>query len=414
MATAVSTPGWLERLREQGRDRFSFPSRNREDYRFTSVEPIEKAKLPLAAAPKAGTEAKALASKALAPFDAYRLTFLDGRYVPDLSQTLPKGVLCGSLAALLKTAPERLELLLGKLTPADKPFAALNAADFADGAALILPKGAELDKPLHLFFVSSGAPVAAHTRVLVFAEPGARATVIEERSGEAGAYWTNAVTEVYVEESASVEHLQLQRESDSAFHTHGLFVRVGRSARFRASALSLGAALSRHDAAVALDDEGAEAELDGLYVVNGRQHVDHHTVVRHLRPHGSSRVLYKGVLDGEARAVFNGRVDVEPAAQKTDANVHNKNLLLSAKGLVNTNPEFKIHANDVQCRHGATIGQLSADAMFYLRSRGLGAEEAKALLVYAFASEMIERLPVEPVKDALRAELSRRLSGGAR
>ena len=413
MPTAVQTPLWLERLREEGRERFKFPKRDDESYRFTSVAELEKAALPLAQVP-APSDAAVLRARALAPFDAYTLLFLDGRYVPDLSQPLPAGAVVASLAALLKLEPARVEPYLGKLSPADRPFAALDAAEFSDGAVVLLPKGVCLDRPVHLLFVSSGAPAVSHARVVVAAGRGAAVTIVEERVGPDARYWTNSVAEIFVEEDARVDYLQLQREGVAAFHTAGLFARLERNARFSGRAVSLGAALSRHDVVVNLEDEGAECELDGLWVAGGRQHVDHHVVVRPARPHGTSRVLYKGVLDGQARAVFNGRVDVEKDAQKTDANVHNKNLLLSADGLVNTNPEFKIHANDVQCKHGATIGQLSGDAMFYLRSRGLGQDEARALLVYAFASEMIERLPVEALRDALRGELAARLGGGAR
>lgn len=401
---------FLERLREQGLALYSdrgFPSPAQESFRFTPLDVIRKTEFALPQ--DAGARQAPFA--ALAEFDSYRLSFVDGRYVPDLSRPLPKGVLAGSLAGLLKVEPKRLEPYLGRCG-VSTALSGLNAALFADGAVLLLPRGVVLDKPLHIVFSSSGGarPTMSHQRLLVVAESGASALIVEERFGpDDSPYWTNSRAEVLVGENAFVTLIALQREGLSACHTAALDVRLERSGRFIGHAISLGAALSRQDTRVKLDGEGADCELGGLYVVSGRQHVDHHTVVEHHEPHGTSRELYKGVLDGSARAVFNGLIDVRPKAQKTDAHVYNKNLLLSRDGLVNTNPEFRINANDVQCRHGATIGQLSQDALFYLRSRGLDQAEARALLVYAFASEMIERLPVEPLREALGELLRRKL-----
>lgn len=412
---AAGLPGegltFVERLRERGLSKYrelGFPTVALESFRFTNLDPIRKAQFCAAADPSPASLAAAK-DGVLARFDAYRFYFVDGRCVPDMGEPLPKGAAVGSLAAFLKAQPKLLEPWLGRAADATA-LGALNSALFSDGAAVFLPKGVVLDKPLHLVFAASGAPAMSHTRLLLVAEAGACATVLEERFGPGGcAYWTNSRTELFLAESAQVEHVQLQREGRGAFHTAALDARVGRSGRYRGRAVSLGAALSRHDARVKLEGEGAECELDGLYVVSGRQHVDYHTVVEHVARHGTSRELYKGVLDEKARAVFNGLIDVKPQAQQTDAQVYNKNLLLSADGLVNTNPEFLINANDVQCRHGATIGQLSADALFYLRSRGLGESQARALLVQAFASEMLDKLPVEALREALAAEVHARL-----
>ena len=402
---------WLEIRRRRAIDRFEelgFPTEKTESWRFTppsalienSFAPSDDALKPKDFKPE---------TFALCELDAYRLVFVNGHYVPNLSRGLPKGAVLGSLAAFLKAEPKRLEPSLAR-TNAGHAFTALNTALFVDGAVLHLTKGTVLDKPVHLLFVSapSAGGAASYVRVLIVAEPGSRAEVIEEHAGQ-GAYLTNVVTEVLAGEKSNIEYYKLQRESPEALHVAALQVRQQKDSVFAAHSVSLGALMARTDVEVRLEEEGADCTLNGLYLVDGRQHVDNNTVIDHLKPHGTSRELYKGVLDGQSRAVFNGTIVVEKDAQKTSALVYNKNLLLSENGLVNTKPEFKINANDVQCRHGATIGQLSGDALFYLRSRGLSFEAARSLLVYAFASEMIDGLGVEALREALSAVLHKRL-----
>ncbi len=405
---------WVERLRRSALDRFEelgFPTTKSEDWRFTNVEPIARTRFSPAPPRPAGTAAPKLLEGALCAFDAYRLVFLDGTHVPDLSSPLPKAAVLASLAGLLKTQPKRLEGLLGRKEDGRQAFAALNTALFSDGAALLLPRGVVLDKPVHLLFLYTAAasPVASHVRVLVEAGAGSRAQVVEEHAsvGE-GAHFATSVTEILAGENSQVGHVLLERENLAAYHVSRLQVHQARDSRFEAHAISVGGALVRNDVCLKLEEPGADGSLNGLYLLSGAQHLDNHTRIEHAAPHGASRELYKGVLSGQARAVFDGPIHVLPGAQKTDANVYNKNLLLSEQGLVDTKPEFKIYANDVQCKHGATIGQLSADALFYLRSRGLDAASARALLIFAFASEMIERLPVEGLRGALEALLSRR------
>lgn len=341
----------------------------------------------------------------LTPFDAYRLVFSNGHLLGGLS-TLPAGIAVCSLSETLESESSWLEPLL--CSTEEGPFGALNSSLLSAGAIVRFPRGVRLDKPVHLLFISgSDAPAATHPRVVVIAEPGSSAAVIEEYAGRGGPFFSNVVVQVHLAEDASLEHTTLLREPTSFFHVRELRARVGRNARLKAHAICLGGQLVRCDAAVKLEAEGADVELNGLYLAAGRQHFDFHTRVDHAKPHGSSRGLYKGVLDGHARAVFNGLVEVRPDAQKSEAVVYNKNLLLSEHGLVNTKPEFKIHANDVQCKHGATIGQLNADALFYLRSRGIGPAQARSLLVYAFASEMLGRLSLEPMREALSARIQK-------
>lgn len=414
---AGSGLAWLSRLRRAAIARFEalgFPTEKDEDWRFTKADPIAKTSFILADKTEA-VKLETLRGLALCPLGFYRLVFVNGRPSPELS-VLPElsgGARLTTIAAVLESEPALLEPYLGRRAGAQGgAFAAWNTAFFNDGAFLFLPKGFVLDRPLHLIFVSSAPalPTMSHVRVLVAAEADSKASVIEEYvSLDRGECFTNVVTEVFLGENAGLEHYKLQRESDSALHVSTLEVHQKRGSRFVSHSVSLGGALVRNDVHAALDGEGADCALNGLYLVRDRQHLDNRTVIDHLKPHGTSRELYKGVLDGHARAVFNGTVVVRPGAQKTDARVYNKNLLLSEDGLVNTKPDFKIFANDVQCKHGATIGQLSADALFYLRSRGLPAEEARRILVHAFASEMVEKIEIETLKLALSDSLNARL-----
>jgi Fe-S cluster assembly protein SufD len=271
-----------------------------------------------------------------------------------------------------------------------------------------------LDKPLQILLVSddaaSGRPALAHLRVLLLLEDGASADVVVESVGGGKApFWTNLLTQVVLGEGASLKHYRLQRESPAGLQTSATLVEVGRAARYESHAFNFGGALIRSDLRVRLAGAGAEAQLYGLALVRGDEVVDHHTVVEHAAVGGTTRELYKAVLDDRGRFVFDGLVDVRPGAQKTDASVYNKNLLLSEDAVVHTNPEFKILADDVSCKHGGAIGQLSPESLFYLRSRGVGADEARRLLVYAFGAEMLERVGLEPLRQALGDALHSRM-----
>ena len=273
-----------------------------------------------------------------------------------------------------------------------------------------------VEEPIHLLFLSHDektGPKVCHPRVLVLAEANSQAQILESYAslGE-GVSFTNAVTELVAEENAFVDHYKLQRESLEAFHISTVQVQLGRSANVSTQCISLGGSLVRNHVNAVLGGEGGEATLNGFYLVNGRQHVDNHTSIDHAKPHCNSHELYKGILDGEARGVFNGRIVVRPDAQKTDSKQTNKNLILSEEALVNTNPQLEIYADDVKCTHGATIGQLDAEAVFYLRSRGIDLESARHLLTYAFAGDFIHRLKIEPLRVALETSLFARLAEG--
>ncbi len=363
------------------------------------------------------------AGKILCPVTFHRVLVYNGRVQPNgegsVYGEIPKGVQVSSLADALRDAPEALKAALTRGFSTDgMPFAALASALFCDGIVVRVALHVRLDKPLNVLYVSddsaSGRPQMTHLRALVLLEDGASAEIVTESVGGGRApFWMNILTQIELGEGASLKHYRLQRENASGVQTAGTFVEVGRAARYESHAFNFGGALARHDLRVRLAGEGAECALNGLALVRGEEIVDHHTAVEHAAAGGTTRELYKAVLDERGRFVFDGLVDVRPGAQQTDASVYNKNLLLSEDADVHTNPEFKILADDVSCKHGGAIGQLSAESMFYLRSRGIGESEARRMLVYAFGSEMIERVGLEPLKEALTAALHARMPEAA-
>jgi Fe-S cluster assembly protein SufD len=280
---------------------------------------------------------------------------------------------------------------------------------------VFLAEGVVASEPIQIAFLSAhheDAPTVSHPRVLVVAAPRSESRIVEYYAGSVGQpYFTNAVTEIAVGENASVQHFKLQEESGAAFHVHSLTARLTRDARFADHAVSLGASLARNDIDVRFEGTGGECRLDGLFHVDGRRHCDTHPLIDHASPHCSSRELYKGVVDGAGRGVFDGTIVVRKDAQKTDAWQTNKNLLLSREALVHSTPRLEIFADDVKCKHGSTTGQLDEAALFYLRSRGISEAAARTLLVYAFASDLVARIPVEPLRRAVEGRLAALLPG---
>jgi Fe-S cluster assembly protein SufD len=393
-------------LRRKAMDRFTalgFPTGREEAWRFTDPSPI--AAVPFR--PAGGTANPArFAGLAKGHLKACQIAFVDGRYAPAFSSLeLPPGVRVQSLAAVLREDPKRVEPWLGRIAdPEAGAFSALNAAFMSDGVFIHVPRGLDLARPIHCLFLSSlhGEPYVTHPRLLAVLEEGARATVVESHLGPAGGlYLTNAVAEASVADGASLVLTKVQRESHDAYHVQQVQARLGRNASFTHHSISLGARIARNDLGCLLDGEGAECTLLGLFEAAGTQHVDHHTTIDHAKPRGTSRELYKGILDGCGRGVFDGRIVVRPGAQKTNAVQSNRNLVLSREALVHTKPQLEILANDVKCKHGATVGQLDEAVLFYLRSRGIGLAEARRLLVHAFASEIVDQVK----DDAVRAQL---------
>lgn len=409
---------WLRDLREEAFADFldkGFPSTRQEDWKYTSVAPIEKSRFVFpSGAADICTDLGCVGTQALP--GARLMVFVDGRHAPELSRLgrLPAGVTVSSMSALLEREPERLREALA-MPPSGyaSGFCALNTAFMGDGAYISLVPGADLEEPLHLLFVAATRNVAAHVRNVIVAGAGSRVRIIEHHATvEEASYFSNAVTSIRVERGATVEHHKLQDESPLAFHIAAVQADLRQEAHFASTSFAFGAALSRTGIDVGLNAEKATCSLDGLYLTDGRQHADHHTRVDHAQPQCRSREFYKGVLDGASRAVFNGRVIVRPGAQQTDAQQSNRNLLLSDQAEVDSKPQLEIWADDVKCAHGATVGQLDPDQLFYLRARGVDADTARSMLVFAFAGEMVERIGVPPLRARLERLLRSRLPHG--
>ncbi len=372
----LPVPELLQSLRTRGRTSFAalgLPSRRQEEWRFTGLKGIEGEVFehPSAVTPRIDVTPWRLS-------DAHLLVFVDGIFAPDVSDVggLPDGVVVSNLVLGATSGSQAVAQHLGSLAPLeDHPFAALNTALIADGAFIHVPAGMELERPIQIVFVSGsgeGATLCA-PRILIVAGAGSRATVVEQHIGNSGGSLSCPVTEIVIGEGAVLDHVVVQEEDLSAHHLAVRQIKLAAESRYSAQSISLGGALARTDIGVVLEGERAEASLDGLYLGDGAQQVDTHLTVRHASPNCNSHQLYKGILAGRAKAVFNGRIIVDQDAQKTDAKQSNRNLLLSDDAVVNSNPQLEIFADDVRCTHGSTVGQLDEDAVFYLRSRGIGA-----------------------------------------
>jgi Fe-S cluster assembly protein SufD len=422
-AGAGRTPRWLEEHRREGMRSFldrGFPTRRDEDWRYTDVAPLKRHRFALA--PPAAAVPATLSEQrfALGLRRGARLVFVNGRFVPSLSRAdaLPRGARLASLAEALAGGDSDLEDGIGALArPAEHPFAALNSAFLADGLFLDLPPGAVVEEPIQAIFLleAAGSAIAVHPRLYLRLGAGSRATLIErygvECVGALGAVggFTNAVLEAVLGDGADLRVVRVQREGGQEHHLGLTAARLGAGARLAQTSLSLGGALCRHETHVAFTGPGAECDLRGLYAIAQSEHSDHHTVVRHEVPDCASRQLYKGILAGHARGAFTGRVVVARAAQRTAARQANHNLLLSRDATAETRPQLEILADDVKCTHGATIGQIDDDALFYLRTRGLGPLAARNLLVHAFAGEITQSVGDERITAGLEALLGARL-----
>ncbi|HSF06802.1 MAG TPA: Fe-S cluster assembly protein SufD [Methylomirabilota bacterium] len=419
---AAESPDWLGETRRKARDRFAavgLPTPRDEEWKYTSLSPL--AAIPFDLDVEAGGEGVGQAEIArflMGDLSWSRLVFVNGRYSSTLSLVpfVPDGAHIGSLAeaVVTDTAPLR-QYMAGRIGEDGDGFTALNAASWRDGALILVPAGVVLAAPLHLVFVatSPGVATAAHPRNLIVLGRSSQLTVVESYVATAGdTYLTNAVTDIVVGEGARVDHYKLQHESPRAFHVGRTRVRQQRDSRLASCSIALSGRWMRNDVHVVLSGEGADCALNGLFVIGGEQHSDTHTVVDHVSPRATSRQLYKGVLDGRARGVFNGRIVVRPGAQKTDAHQTNKNLLLADGVEVDSKPQLEIFADDVKCSHGAADGQLAAEAIFYLKSRGFGEARARALLTYGFASEVLGHIREETVRARLETALTARLHDG--
>jgi len=404
-------PRWLQDLRDRAASRFAtlgFPTVREEDWRFTNVAPIAGTEFVTApAAPVSVSDVDALPYGSI----ALRLVVLNGRFSAELSKLigLPSGVRAGSLAAAATDHAEVVQRYLGQLADfSARGFVALNTALSSDGAYVYIPDGVVMEQPLEILYLSAatGVPAMSQARSLIVAGERSQLRIVETYVAlHGGTYFTNGVTEIFAGENATVDHYKVQQESVDAYHIASLYVNAQRSATFSSHSFSLGGKLVRNDAEAILDGEGAEVTLNGLYLADGERLVDNHTSIDHAKAHCPSHEIYKGIIGGKARAIFNGKIIVRPDAQKTNAKQTNRALLLSDDASINTKPQLEIFADDVKCTHGAAIGQLDEDAIFYLRARGLTYFEARDMLIHAFAGEILDRVQIEPLKVALEAEL---------
>lgn len=412
-------PPWVRPIREAAIARFAetgFPGSREEDWRYTNVARLTSVPFCPALDSPDDLEAAGVLSAGIAgEASGARLVFVNGRFSAALSVagSLPRGTLVHSLAEAWSGNGEALQAHLTRHASFDRDgFTALSTAFLADGALVSLPDGAQIEEPIEVVFVATAAPAQtlSHPRALVLCGRGSRATLVETHlSRGAGETLTNAVAEVVLAEGARLDHVRIVRQDGRAAHVATTEVVQGRDSRYGSAAFVLRCGFLRHNLNVKLGGEGAECSLDGLYLAAGEEFVDNHTAIDHAAAHGTSRELYKGILGGRAKAVFNGKVLVRRDAQKSDARQTNRNLLLSEHAEIDTKPELQILADDVKCAHGAAIGQIDPEALFYLKSRGIGDAAGRRLLTYGFGGELIRRLAGERLRASLERELLDRL-----
>ena len=410
---------WLRGARRNAFERFDklrFPSTRLEDWKYTNVAPIGAREWHFASPRGDAIDVATIVDDLVLDKSAHRLVFVNGRHAPRLSRTsdLPEGVFIGSLTRALREIPERIETLIAHHAPHDG-FEALNTAFLSDGYVLVLPPDCRLDAPIQMLFVADEAGLAMHPFNAVVAGRGARCTVIEQFVGIADdSYLTNTVTRIVAEEGAEVEHCRIQQEARRAYHIGRLTLAQQRASHVTSHSFALGAALSRVEIDARLFGVEARCELNGLYFAGARQHVDHHTRIDHESARCTSREYYRGVLDGAAHGVFNGRVIVHQDAQLTDTHQSNHNLLLSHDAEIDTKPQLEIFADDVKCTQGATAGKLDEAQLFYLRARGIDELQARATLIWAFARDIVDRVSAQSVRARLAKMLLARMPEGER
>lgn len=416
----------LHAARRAARDRFAavgMPTVRDEEFKYLPLGRFEGIEFgPAYGATVSRGEVEALT---LGKLDAITLAFVNGEFAPELSSAdaLPAGVWIGSLRDALESGDPRITDRLGRLatyegklgSTNDARFVDLNTAYLAEGAVVFVPRGVALERPIHLQYLvrADHGPLAMHPRNLIVLEENAVAKVVESYSALGdGVSFTNAVTEIDVAPAANLEHVRFQSESTQSLHVANVFARQGENSTWTSNLASFGGAVARTDVNVFVAGEHAETALNGAYVGTGEQIVDCHTRIDHALPNCHSFEIYKGILDDRAQGVFNGKIFVYEDAQKTDAKQSNQAILLSPTAAINTKPQLEIFADDVKCTHGATVGQLREDALFYLRARGIPERQARALLVYAFAAEVLEKIGIDEVRDTLEAILFERLGTG--
>lgn len=402
------TVPWLELVRSGAIDRFEqigFPSVHEEEWKYTNLASLAKESFQPAISPSEVSSADA-ARFAYPETASAHLVVVNGFLEEKVSIRTGLGevVAIDLFSAVADARYNKIarKYLARNANYHDNGLKALNTAFLQSGVFLWIPKNVKLETPVQVTFLSDGPQTASFPRLLVVAEENSSATLIETYVAKDGErYFTNAIAEIVLKDGARLEHYRVQNESLSAFHIATTATELGRASSYDVTSINLGAQLARHDVSVVLDHEGAECRVDGLYVVGTDQHSDTHSVIDHKEPHCNSDQLYKGILDGNGRAVFNGKIFVREGAQQTDAMQTNKNLLLSPQARVDTKPQLEIYADDVKCAHGAAVGQLDEEELFYLQTRGLNAELGRSLLTYGFAEEVIGKIKIESIRSQL-------------
>jgi Fe-S cluster assembly protein SufD len=408
------TPSWLQALRKGGIAHFAelgYPTIQQEEWRFTNVAPIGRTEWRRAEV-GAKLKEKDLTPLLFPELSGKRIVLIDGHFCHELSSKevpVANGLRVQSIYETARSASPLVAQTLARYARYDEnPFVALNTAFLNDGAVIVAPPRLVLAEPLYIVHVTTGAMAntATHPRVLIIAQRDSHIKVVEHfvTIGAANCF-TNSVTEIVLEEAAMVEHCKVQEESLQTYHIATIQAHQARSSRLLSHSISIGAAITRNNINCVLDGERLDCTLNGLYVGRDNQLVDHHTSIFHNKPNCTSHEYYHGILDGKSQGVFNGKIFVRPEAQKTDAKQTNRNLLLSDDATIDTKPQLEIFADDVKCTHGATIGQLDAESIFYLRARGIGLENARKMLLHAFASEIVNRITIMPVRERLDSRL---------
>jgi Fe-S cluster assembly protein SufD len=418
-------PDWFTATRRAAFSQFyslGLPTVRHEDWRFTRITPIAETRFDL---PAGGAELsdKQLRSADIRGLQKSELVFVNGQYREELSDLrhLPRGVIVARFADAWDKHRPLLEKHLARYADASGEccFVSLNTAMFTDGVIVFVPRNSVVDDPIHVINVAAPGdaakyPLLFNPRMLIVAEQCAAVTIVEDYTclDDTQTYFNNCVTEVVLGDNADVTHYFLERDSRASFNISHLQVTQGRDSRFSSHSVLLGGAIVRNNIVPELNGEGCWSQLNGVYVIGGEQAVDNHMRVIHAKPHGQSRQYYKGIMSDRAKGVFRGRIVVKPGAQKTDAVQSNQNLLLSSEASANSDPQLEIYADDVKCTHGSTTGQLADAGLFYLQARGIPEEVARAMMVYAFASESLERMNVKSIRKFLEAELLDRLPAG--
>lgn len=413
----------LHKVRKEAIDKFAeldFPDVHQEDWRFTDISPILKhtfnyADRKSAAIPKRNGISRFLFNG----LQSHVIIFLNGFYSPELSTLLPlpDGVTIGGLADSLKKNDERIADHVSKYAAfGENVFTALNTAFTVDGAYILLPDNTIIDCTVHILFLSTGTEkIISQPRNLIITGKNSQVKIIEHyESLSSGVYFTNAVTEVHASEGSNIDVTKIQSESLDAYHVATTEVSLDSNSNYESHAVSLGANIYRHNLNVILKGEGSNTTLEGLYLLSGDQLSDTHSLIDHASPHCTSQERYKGILDGKSHGVFNGKIMVRKGAQRTNSYQENRNIILSDEAKVDTKPQLEIFADDVKCSHGATVGQLSKDSMFYMRSRGISEEQARSILIYAFANDVLKGIKIEEVRNRLEGILSEKFLGDSK